>query len=98
MLEVFKKRGLKDMVVVVMCYFGGIKLGVGGLVCVYGKFVFEVLNELGIVKWIFMVVMYIIVDYIWFGKLENEFCSFVYLLKEIYYVDMVEIEIFVEEV
>ncbi|PDM36799.1 YigZ family protein, partial [Bacillus cereus] len=37
MLEVLKKRGLKDTVVVVTRYFGGIKLGAGGLIRAYGK-------------------------------------------------------------
>jgi uncharacterized YigZ family protein len=37
MLEVLKKQGLKDTVVVVTRYFGGIKLGGGGLIRAYGK-------------------------------------------------------------
>ena len=37
MLEVLKKQGLKDTVVVVTRYFGGIKLGGGGLVRAYRK-------------------------------------------------------------
>ncbi|WWB86077.1 YigZ family protein [Priestia aryabhattai] len=97
MLEVLKKRGLKDTVVVVTRYFGGIKLGAGGLVRAYGKSVSEALNELGTVKRTLMAVMHTIVDYTWLGKLENELRSSVYLLKEIHYADMVEIETFVEE-
>ncbi|MED5247299.1 MULTISPECIES: YigZ family protein [Priestia] len=97
MLEVLKKRGLKDTVVVVTRYFGGIKLGAGGLVRAYGKSVSEALNELGTVKRTLMAVMHTNVDYTWLGKLENELRSSVYLLKEIHYADMVEIETFVEE-
>ncbi|MBY0090546.1 YigZ family protein [Priestia aryabhattai] len=97
MLEVLKKRGLKDTVVVVTRYFGGIKLGAGGLVRAYGKSVSEALNELGTVKRNLMAVMHTTVDYTWLGKLENELRSSVYLLKEIHYADMVEIETFVEE-
>ncbi|MCM3185388.1 YigZ family protein [Priestia megaterium] len=97
MLEVLKKRGLKDTVVVVTRYFGGIKLGAGGLVRAYGKSVSEALNELGKVKRTLMAVMHTTVDYTWLGKLENELRSSVYLLKEIHYADMVEIETFVEE-
>ncbi len=37
MLEVLKKRELKDTVVVVTRYFGGIKLGAGGLIRAYGE-------------------------------------------------------------
>jgi uncharacterized YigZ family protein len=36
-LEVIRKRGLKNVVVVVTRYFGGILLGAGGLVRAYGK-------------------------------------------------------------
>jgi uncharacterized YigZ family protein len=97
MLEVLKKRGLKDTVVVVTRYFGGIKLGAGGLVRAYGKSVSEALNELGIVKRTLMAVMHTNVDYTWLGKLENELRSSFYLLKEIHYADKVEIETFVEE-
>ncbi|PFQ86571.1 YigZ family protein [Priestia megaterium] len=97
MLEVLKKRGLKDTVVVVTRYFGGIKLGAGGLVRAYGKSVSEALNEIGTVKRTLMAVMYTTVDYTWLGKLENELRSSVYLLKEIHYADMVEIETFAEE-
>jgi uncharacterized YigZ family protein len=97
MLEVLKKRGLKDTVVVVTRYFGGIKLGAGGLVRAYGKSVSEALNELGTVKRTLMAVMHTNVDYTWLGKLENELRNSFYLLKEIHYADMVEIETFVEE-
>jgi uncharacterized YigZ family protein len=36
-LEVIKKNDLKDIVIVVTRYFGGIKLGAGGLIRAYGK-------------------------------------------------------------
>lgn len=97
MLEVLKKRGLKDTVVVVTRYFGGIKLGAGGLVRAYGKSVSEGLDAVGIVKRTLMQVMHTTVDYTWLGKLENELRSSLYILKEIHYLDKVEVETFVEE-
>ena len=36
-LEIIKKNQLKDTVIVVTRYFGGIKLGAGGLIRAYGK-------------------------------------------------------------
>lgn len=36
-LGVIKKRGVKNVIVIVVRYFGGIKLGAGGLVRAYSK-------------------------------------------------------------
>lgn len=97
MLEVLKKKGLKDTVVVVTRYFGGIKLGGGGLIRAYGKSTSEGINATGVVKRKLMRVMKTTVDYTWLGKLENELRSSVYGLKDIHYLEKVEIETFVEE-
>lgn len=97
MLEVLKKRELKDTVVVVTRYFGGIKLGGGGLIRAYGKATSEGLNAIGVVRRKLNRVMHTTVDYTWLGKLENELRSSRYNLKEIHYLDKVEIETFVEE-
>ncbi|MGL5382872.1 MAG: YigZ family protein [Culicoidibacterales bacterium] len=45
MLEVLKKRNLTNIVVVVTRYFGGIKLGAGGLVRAYTQSVASALNH-----------------------------------------------------
>src|SRR5690606_13633183 len=45
MMEVLKRRGMTDVVAVVTRYFGGIKLGAGGLVRAYGNAVSEALDE-----------------------------------------------------
>lgn len=97
MLEVLKKRGLKDTVVVVTRYFGGIKLGAGGLVRAYSKSTSEGLNAVGIVKRTLMKVMHIKVDYTWLGKLENELRTSTYKLKNMNYAEDVEFEVYVEE-
>jgi uncharacterized YigZ family protein len=97
MLEVLKKKGLKDTVVVVTRYFGGIKLGTGGLVRAYGKSVSEGLKAAGIVERQLMRIMHTKIDYTWLGKVENELRSSVYQIKDIHYLDHVEMEVFVEE-
>lgn len=96
-LEVLKKKHLKDTVVVITRYFGGIKLGAGGLIRAYGKSTSEGINATGIVLRKLMRVMHTKIDYTWLGKLENELRSSVYNIKEIHYLDLVEIETFVEE-
>ncbi|PFA67341.1 YigZ family protein [Bacillus sp. AFS015802] len=97
MLEVLKKRNLKDTVVVVTRYFGGIKLGAGGLIRAYGRAVSEGLNATGIVERRLMRVMKTKIDYTWLGKVENEVRSSHYQLKDIHYLDAVEVEVYVEE-
>ncbi|WP_026694337.1 YigZ family protein [Peribacillus kribbensis] len=97
MLEVLKKKNLKDTVVVVTRYFGGIKLGAGGLIRAYGSSVSEGLAHTGIVERRLTRIMKTKVDYTWLGKLENELRSSQYEIKEIHYSDSVEIEVFVKE-
>ncbi|RFU68309.1 YigZ family protein [Peribacillus saganii] len=96
-LEVLKKKGLKDTVVVITRYFGGIKLGAGGLIRAYSSSTSEGINATGIVERKLMRVMQAKVDYTWLGKLENELRSSIYALKEIEYLDNVSLHTFVEE-
>lgn len=95
-LEVLKKKKLKDTVVVITRYFGGIKLGAGGLIRAYGKAASEGLSSAGIVERRLMNIMHIKIDYSWLGKLENELRSSSFLLKEIHYLEKVEFETYVE--
>lgn len=50
MLEVLRKNELHNVVAVVTRYFGGIKLGTGGLVRAYTNSVVEAINEAGIAE------------------------------------------------
>lgn len=95
MLEVLKKRELKDTVVVVTRYFGGVKLGAGGLIRAYSKATSEGLNEIGVVERTLMQVMTTVVDYTWLGKLENELRQSSYDVKSIDYLDLVHVHTFV---
>ncbi len=96
-LEVLKKKELKDTVVVVTRYFGGIKLGAGGLIRAYSKATSEGINTTGVVIRKLMRVISTTVDYTWLGKLENELRSSIYQIKEIQYLDQVNILVYVEE-
>lgn len=49
MLSVLEKQGLTNLVVVVTRYFGGIKLGTGGLIRAYSGVTAAAIKELGIV-------------------------------------------------
>ncbi|WEV45451.1 YigZ family protein [Streptococcaceae bacterium ESL0687] len=50
MLEILKKRGIVNVVAVVTRYFGGIKLGAGGLIRAYGGAVAHALDGTRLVK------------------------------------------------
>lgn len=71
-LECIKKNGLKDTVVVVTRYFGGIKLGAGGLVRAYTAGTVVGLKAAGIVAHQLHREITVTVDYPWWGKVENE--------------------------
>lgn len=96
-LEVLKKKDLKDTAVVVTRYFGGIKLGAGGLIRAYSKATSEGINTTGVVIRKLMRVISTTIDYTWLGKLENELRSSIYQIKEIQYLDQVNILVYVEE-
>ncbi|MGG2094553.1 YigZ family protein [Bacillus sp. S13(2024)] len=96
-LEVLKKRHLKDTVVVVTRYFGGIKLGAGGLIRAYGKCTSEGLNYVGIVERKLMRVMKTEIDYTLLGKAENELRNSIYTIRDIHYLEHVTFDTYVEE-
>ena len=96
MLEVLKKRNLKNTVVVVTRYFGGIKLGTGGLIRAYSSATNEGVNAVGIVKRTLMRVMHVTIDYSLLGKIENALRHSPYIIKDIHYLERVEIEAYVK--
>lgn len=64
--------GLKDTVVVVTRYFGGILLGAGGLIRAYGKAAKEGILAAGVIERILYRQVHVTIDYTWYGKMENE--------------------------
>lgn len=96
MLEVLKQMHLKDTVVVVTRYFGGIKLGAGGLIRAYGTSTTEAIRAVGVVKRQRMQGFKVIVDYTLLGKVENELRQSDYILEDIVYVEHVECSVFVQ--
>lgn len=95
MLEVLKKQGLKDTVVVVTRYYGGIKLGSGGLIRAYGKAVSAALTAARIVDRQLHYLMKTSIDYTWLGKLENEIRQSPFPLDHLEYTEGVDLYIYV---
>lgn len=96
-LEVLKKQKLQDVVVVITRYFGGIKLGAGGLVRAYGKATTLGIASTGLVERRLHERMSIIIDYTLLGKLENEIRNSSYILHQINYNEAVEFIVDVEK-
>ncbi|PAE09046.1 YigZ family protein [Terribacillus saccharophilus] len=92
-LEVLKKKGLKDTAVVVTRYFGGIKLGAGGLIRAYSGSASQSIDEIGVVKRQLMQLADIHIDYTLLGKVENELRQSSYTLRNIDYADRVVLHV-----
>jgi uncharacterized YigZ family protein len=71
MLEVLIRRDLTDTVAVVTRYFGGIKLGAGGLVRAYGRAVSEAIDTIGTLGRARFATFDIAVDHTDAGRVEN---------------------------
>ncbi|WP_099188192.1 YigZ family protein [Tepidibacter mesophilus] len=93
-LEVIKKEDLRNVAVVVTRYFGGIKLGAGGLVRAYTKGAKIGLNSSKIIDKILYTDIRFKMDYTLLGKVQNELMNLGYIIKEILYEDMVTIVVY----
>lgn len=93
-LEVIKKEDLRDVVVVVTRYFGGIKLGAGGLVRAYTKGAKIGLEAGKIIEKIMYKEVKIKIDYNQLGKVQNEIMNMGYFIKDTIYEDNVEIIVY----
>ncbi|MFD2114458.1 YigZ family protein [Paenibacillus yanchengensis] len=71
-LEVIKNKRLKNVVVVVTRYFGGIMLGAGGLVRAYTDGAVVGIEAAEEIEYVLHREVLVDVDYTWYGRLENE--------------------------
>lgn len=92
-LEVIKKEDLRDVVVVVTRYFGGVKLGAGGLVRAYTKGAKIGLDAGKIVEKIPHKEVFITVDYTMLGKIQNSLSDTEFAIRDIEYTDNVKIQV-----
>ncbi|GAA2273203.1 MULTISPECIES: YigZ family protein [Kitasatospora] len=85
MLEVLRRRGLTDTVAVVTRYFGGIKLGAGGLVRAYGSAVSEAIDSVGLLERRPVLLLVVAVDHTRAGRLENDLRAAGYVVRDLAY-------------
>ena len=96
MLEILKKRELKNVTAVVTRYFGGKKLGAGGLIRAYSGAVNDAVKAIGVVKRQSLQALDVTVPYPVSGSLENALRESDYLLNDTEYTDQVTFKCFVE--
>ncbi|MEU0518126.1 YigZ family protein [Streptosporangium sp. NPDC006007] len=97
MLETLLRRGFGDTVAVVTRYFGGVKLGAGGLVRAYGSAVGKTLDLAPLVEMVPARLMTVTVDHVQAGRLENDLRVSPYEVREVAYGDEVGFRVAVRE-
>src|SRR5690554_4802313 len=96
-LEVIKKEELRNVVVVVTRYFGGVKLGTGGLIRAYTKGAKIGLDAGVIVDMTLHTKLKVRIDYTLYGKIENYLLGEGFLVDDTVFDDGVNIYLYVEE-
>jgi len=95
MLEVLKRLSLKNTVIVITRYFGGIKLGAGGLIRAYSSVTSDTINHIGIVKRELMQGYAVQIEYPLLGRVENHLKESSFIIEHIHYLENVEIIVYV---
>ncbi|MDG0843029.1 YigZ family protein [Staphylococcus equorum] len=93
MLDILKKLDIHNAAVVVTRYFGGIKLGGGGLIRAYSGAVRDVIYDIGRVALRPAIPTTVTIAYDLTGKFEYELASTPYLLRDTNYTDKVSYHI-----
>ncbi|GGY45722.1 YigZ family protein [Streptomyces omiyaensis] len=93
MLQMLLRREMRYVAAVVTRYYGGVKLGAGGLIRAYGGVVGEALDALGTITRQRYRLATVIVDHQRAGKLENDLRSTGRAVRDVRYAEAVTIEI-----
>lgn len=95
-LEVIKRMGIQDAVVVVTRYFGGTLLGASGLIRAYSKSAALGLEAAEVVTRKLCVNIDIMIEYTLFGKLQNMLITNNNIIKDVQYGQDVELCVLIE--
>ncbi|WP_228981596.1 YigZ family protein [Streptomyces sp. DH12] len=93
MLQMLLRRDVRYAVAVVTRYYGGVKLGAGGLIRAYGGVVGEALDALGTVTRRRYRIATVTVDHQRAGKLQNDLRAAGRDIRDVRYAEAVRIEI-----
>ncbi|WP_374772969.1 YigZ family protein [Streptomyces sp. NBC_01310] len=97
MLQMLMRRDIRYAVAVVTRYYGGVKLGAGGLIRAYGGVVGEALDELGTVTRRRYRLATVTVDHQRAGKTQNDLRATGRIVVDLRYGSAVEIEVALPE-
>ncbi|MGW3655581.1 YigZ family protein [Streptomyces sp. NPDC005151] len=93
MLQMLMRREMRYVAAVVTRYYGGVKLGAGGLIRAYGGAVGEALDELGTITRQRFRLATVTVDHQRAGRLQNDLRATGRAVREVRYEEAVIIEI-----
>lgn len=94
-LDMLKKEGLTNLIVVVTRYFGGVLLGTGGLVHAYSKSAKAGVMAAGLLDQIHCRRVTLTCEYTLFGKLQNLLSKYPdVIVEEAVYTDRVELPLY----
>ncbi|MDO4813912.1 MAG: YigZ family protein [Gemella sp.] len=95
MLDCITKNNLKNVCAVVIRYYGGIKLGTGGLVRAYTHGLIEAIKEVTLVEKKHALEIDLEIDYHLNGKIEYEIAKTPFLVNNLNYTDKIIYNIYV---
>ncbi|OEJ50434.1 YigZ family protein [Streptomyces agglomeratus] len=93
MLQMLTRREVRYTVAVVTRYYGGVKLGAGGLIRAYGGVVGEALDAVGTITRQRFRLATVTVDHQRAGKLENDLRATGRAVRDVRYAEAVAIEV-----
>jgi len=95
-LNILKNEGITDVVIVVTRYFGGVKLGTGGLVRAYSQSAKSALKEAQVIEMLVYQKVHVSMNYTLHGKFQNYLSlNPEYLVEDTLYTDGVETVLYV---
>jgi uncharacterized YigZ family protein len=95
MLDVLTRRELTDTLAVVTRYYGGIKLGAGGLIRAYGRAVAETIDHVGTVRRVAHTRLVVTAGHADAGRLDNELRGAGHRIADVRYGAHVELTVLV---
>lgn len=96
-MQMLAKEGITDIAIVITRYFGGIKLGTGGLVRAYTQTAKMALDAAGVCDIVEMDVLEIKIDYCYYDKLQNISADGLFEIDGAEFSDVIQVGLLMEK-